>query len=174
MSIAARAGSEWIRIFIWLGMASSHAGTVRWPAWARATTNGVSSADFSRTCDDVVLAHPVRRDVDLLAVDQDVAVLDQLAGHVPGLGVAGPVDHVVQARLEDLQQLLTGLAGAAVGLFVVRAELLLQHAVDAAGLLLLAQLEQVLALLGPAAAVLAGRERARLERALRPIALASP
>ena len=28
-------GSEWIRIFIWLGMASSHAGTPRVPASAR-------------------------------------------------------------------------------------------------------------------------------------------
>src|SRR5258706_138714 len=51
--------------------------------------------------DDVVLTHAVRRDVHLLAVHREVPVLDQLAGHVPGLGVAGPVDHVVQARLKD-------------------------------------------------------------------------
>src|SRR2546430_8830979 len=38
--------------------------------------------------DDVVLGDPVRRDVDLLAVDQEVAVLDQLPGHVPGHGPA--------------------------------------------------------------------------------------
>src|SRR6476620_4813783 len=123
--------------------------------------------------DDVVLAHAVRRDVDLAAVDPDVAVAHQLAGHVAGLGEAGPVDHVVQPRLEDLQQNLTGLAGLAVGLFVVTAELLLQHAVDAAGLLLLAKLEQVLAVLGATPAVLARRVRPDLDRALRGLALAA-
>ena len=41
--MTARAGSEWIRIFISLGMGSSHAGTPREPAWACATTKGVIS-----------------------------------------------------------------------------------------------------------------------------------
>jgi hypothetical protein len=97
----------------------------------------------------------------------------QLARHVAGLGEAGPVDHVVQPRLEDLEQNLTGLAGLAVGLFVVTAELLLQHAVDAAGLLLLTKLEQVLAVLGAPTAVLARRVRPDLDRALRGFALAA-
>src|SRR3954463_1066933 len=123
--------------------------------------------------DDVVLAHAVRRDVDLAAVDPDVAVPDQLAGHVAGLGEAGPVHDVVQPRLEDLQQDLTGLAGLVVGLFVVAAELLLQDAVDAARLLLLAQLEQVLAVLAATAAVLARRVGPDLDRALGGLALAA-
>src|SRR5215211_3705969 len=130
-------------------------------------------ARLLRDLDDVVLAHPVRRDVDLAAVDPDVAVAHQLAGHVAGLGEAGPVDHVVQARLQDLEQDLTGLAGLSVGLFVVTAELLLQHAVDAAGLLLLTKLEQVLAVLGATAAVLARRVGPDLDRALRGLALAA-
>src|SRR6476661_4276534 len=123
--------------------------------------------------DDVVLAHAVGRDVDLAAVHPDVAVAHELARHVTGLGEAGPVDHVVQPRLQDLEQDLTGLAGLAVGLFVVPAELLLQHAVDAAGLLLLAKLEQVLAVLGATPAVLARRVRPDLDRALRGLALAA-
>src|SRR5829696_4147248 len=123
--------------------------------------------------DDVVLAHPVGRDVDLAAVDPDVAVAHQLAGHVAGLGEAGAVDHVVQPRLEDLEEDLTGLAGLSVGLFVVTAELLLEDAVDAAGLLLLTKLEQVLAVLGAATAVLARRVRPDLDRALRGLALAA-
>jgi hypothetical protein len=120
-----------------------------------------------------VVLHPVRRDVDLGAVDQEVAVLDQLPGHVPGLGETGPVDHVVETRLEDLQQHLAGLARLGHGLLVVPAELLLENAVDATRLLLLAQLQEVLGLLGPATAVLPGRERPGLERALRTIALAA-
>src|SRR6185312_8422268 len=44
--------------------------------------------------DDVVLTHPVRRDVDLLAVHQEVTVAHQLTGGVAGRRVAGPVDHV--------------------------------------------------------------------------------
>ena len=50
-------------------------------------------------------------------------------------------------------------------LLVVAAELLLENAVVAARLLLLAELEQVLRLLDPAATVLAGRIAAPLDRA---------
>jgi hypothetical protein len=62
-----------------------------------------------------------------------------------------------------LQQDLTGLALLPGGLFVVATELTLQHAVGVAGLLLLLELKQVLALLDPTAAVLAGRIRTTLE-----------
>src|SRR5207249_3361998 len=79
---------------------------------------------------------------------------------------AEPVDDVVQPRLEHPQQRLAGDARALGGLGVVRAELLLEQAVEAARLLLLAQLEQVLGLLDPAAAVLARRVAAALDRAL--------
>ena len=91
----------------------------------------------------------------------------QLTRHVTALGEAGAVDHVVQPGLEDAQQVLAGLALLAVGLVVVTAELLLQHAVHPAGLLLLAQLEQVLRVLGAAAAVLTRRVGPDLDRALR-------
>src|SRR4051794_3163870 len=40
--------------------------------------------------DDVVLGHPVARDVDLDTVDEEVAVPDELAGGVAGGGEAGP------------------------------------------------------------------------------------
>src|SRR5207249_9751100 len=79
---------------------------------------------------------------------------------------AEPVDDVVQPRLEHPQQRLAGDARALGGLGVVRAELLLEQAVEAARLLLLAQLQQVLGLLDPAAAVLARRVAAALDRAL--------
>ena len=56
---------------------------------------------------------------------------------------AHPVDDVVEARLEQLQQVLAGRALAARGLGEVAAELALEHAVDAAQLLLFAQLVAV-------------------------------
>src|SRR6476660_4466290 len=113
--------------------------------------------------DDVVLLDAVGRDVHPHAVDLEVAVRDELASRTTGAGQAGAVDHVVQAGLEDLQQGLTGLARAARGLLVVTAELLLHDAVGEAGLLLLLQLGEVLLLLHPATAVLAGREGTELE-----------
>ena len=104
--------------------------------------NGVISSDFSLDVDDVVLADLERRDVDLLAVDQEVAVDDELAGVATRAGEAGAVDHVVETALEQLQQVVTGLAGTTAGLGVVVVELLLEDAVGEAGLLLLLQLER--------------------------------
>src|SRR6478735_7099442 len=121
--------------------------------------------------DDVVVAHAERRDVDLVTVDQDVAVAHDLAGHVAALGEAGAVDDVVQPGLEDAQQVLAGLALLAVGLVVVTAELLLQHAVDPGALLLLPHLQEVLAVLGPTATVLTRGVGTDLDRALRGLAL---
>ena len=121
--------------------------------------------------DDVVLAHPVGRNVHLLAVDHEVAVADQLAGHVPALREPRPVHHVVQAALQDLEQVLAGHTALAGGFLVVAMELPLEDAVDPASLLLLPDLEQVLALLGPVAPVLTRRVGPDLNGALRRIAL---
>ena len=124
----------------------------------------MKSRAFSRQGDDVALADPVAGDVDPLAVDPHVAVADELAGLGPAGAPAGAVDDVVEAQLEQAQQVLTGDARLAVGLLVEVAELLLDEAVDAAGLLLLVQLREVLgALLAAGAAVLAraGRGGAR-------------
>ena len=71
----------------------------------------------------------------------------QLHGVVRGLAKPGAVDHVVEAALEQLQQVVAGLAGATRCLDVVVVELPLQHAVGEASLLLLLQLRAVLALL---------------------------
>src|SRR5919202_1014759 len=88
-----------------------------------------------------------------------------------GWGRPAPVDHVVQPRLQQLEQGLAGDALPAGRLDVVVVELLLEHAVDAAGLLLLPELQVVLALLEPAAAVLAGRVGPLLHRTLGALAL---
>src|SRR6266542_2838662 len=60
--------------------------------------------------DDVVVLHPVRRDVDLGAVDQEVAVLDQLPGHVPGLERA--LRTIALAALEEQLHLFPAAAPA--------------------------------------------------------------
>src|SRR6266700_1565213 len=123
--------------------------------------------------DDVVLADPVGRDVDLLAVHREVAVPHQLAGHVAALGEAGPEHDVVQAALEQLEHGLAGPAVLAGRLLVVAVELALQDAVDPAGLLLLPDLLQVVAFLGPVPPVLTRRVGPDLDRALRRVALSA-
>src|SRR5579859_1740092 len=121
--------------------------------------------------DDVVRTDLVRGDVDLLAVDQEVAVGDELARHVPALGETGPVDHVVQAALQELEQVVAGLAPPARGFLVVVAELTLEHAVHAPGPLLLPDLQEVLVLAWPVPAVLTRRVGPDLNGALGRVAL---
>src|SRR5215203_1503550 len=99
-------------------------------------------------------------------VDVEVAVTDELAGLSARGGESETVDDVVKPRLEHPQQGLARDPRALRGLRVVVAELLLEQAVVAARLLLLAQLEQILGLLDAAAAVLAWRVAATLDRAL--------
>src|SRR6476620_11694359 len=113
--------------------------------------------------DDVVLGHPIARDVHLLAIDEEVTVADELTRGPASAGQARPVHDVVQPRLEDLQQVVAGLARPPHCLLVIATELLFQHAVAVLRLLLLLQLQQVLALLDPRAAVLARRIRPALE-----------
>src|SRR3954451_25415490 len=116
--------------------------------------------------DHIVGTHLVRRHVHAPAVDGPVAVQDELARLAPRSREAEPHEHVVEPALQQAQQVLTRDARLAARLFVVGAELLLEHAVVAARLLLLAELQPVLGLLRAAAAVLAGRVRAPLDAAL--------
>src|ERR671930_135427 len=103
--------------------------------------NDLLSRAPRRHRDDVVRLDLVARDVDPPAVDVEMAVADELARLRPGSCKAEPIYHVVEPRLEDPQQLLARDAGALCRLRVVGAELLLEQAVVAARLLLLAQLQ---------------------------------
>src|SRR5712664_3477685 len=116
--------------------------------------------------DHVAHLHLVAGDVDLAVVDAEVAVAHQLAGLGAGVGEAQPEDDVVEALLEELEQVLAGLALGGAAAQVVAAELRLQQAVEALDLLLLAQLHAVLGELGAPLAVLARRVRTALDRAL--------
>ena len=110
--------------------------------------------------------HLVAGDVDLAAVDGEVAVADELTRLGAAHREAQTVNDVVQTALEDGEQVLTGLALTALGHLKVAAELALEHAVEALGLLLLAKLLAVLGVLAAALAVLAGGESAVVHRAL--------
>ena len=172
-------------------MSCSRTGTSMWARWGRSrtvtllppsltssqpTTEPVEHVEVVADDDHLhrLLAegdhlagpHAVAGDVDPLAVDVDEAVVDELAGLGPGGRPAGAVDHVVEAQLEQAEQVLAGDAREAGGLLVGPAELALQDAVDVLGLLLLLELDQVLApAAAPAgAAVRAGRVGAALQR----------
>src|SRR5581483_4704001 len=119
----------------------------------------------------VLDAHLVARledkagDVALAAVDQDVAVGDQLPSRGSRRGEAEAVYDVVEAALHDAEQHLAGVLGRARSEGEVAAELLLQHAVESLQLLLLAEADAVFAELA-AAVVHAGRGVAALDGAL--------
>ena len=101
-----------------------------------------ASAPSRRADDDAGLAL-VRRDLDARAIDDDRTVAHQLARFGARGGETHAVHDVVEARLEDLQQRLARGARTAGRLLVVAAELALEHAVHAAQLLLLAQLQAI-------------------------------
>ncbi len=114
--------------------------------------------------DELARLHAERRAVDELAVDEDVAVHDELAGLGGRAGEAGAEHERVETHLEQLDQVLTGQALGTAGLGERDLDLRLADAVLGAQALLLAQTDRVVAvLLALGAAVLAGGVRALLE-----------
>src|SRR5436305_9550223 len=95
----------------------------------------VGGIGFGLDRDDVLGTYLVRGDVDPAAVDLPVAVGDQLPRLAPGGGETEADEHVVEAGLEQAQQVLAGDAFLAGGLFVVGAELFLEDLGVTAGLL---------------------------------------
>src|SRR5215510_3568850 len=115
---------------------------------------------------DVAHLDQERRYRDLAPVHGDVAVGHHLPALAPGGGEAEAMDDVVEAQLEQPQEVLAGHALLALGPVEVLPELALEHAVDALGLLLLAQLHAEGGELAAVQAVLARRIVAPLDRAL--------
>src|SRR5262252_4695642 len=93
--------------------------------------------------DDVAGLHLVGSDAHRLLVHGDRLVAHELARLGARRGKSHAVHDVVQATLEQSQQVLARGAGLARGFLVVVAELPLEHPVHAAQLLLLAQLQPV-------------------------------
>src|SRR5215471_7629289 len=92
---------------------------------------------------DIARLHLVGRDGHRLLVYGDRLVTHQLARLGARRRESHAVHHVVQAALEQPQQVLASRAGLARRFLVVITELPLQHTVHAAQLLLLAQLQPV-------------------------------
>ena len=90
----------------------------------------------------------------------------ELAGFITRGGEAQAIDHVVQPQFQQLHQVRTRNARPALRLREEAMELRLQHAVNAAGLLLLTQMHSEFRLFAAALAVLARRRRPPLDRTL--------
>src|ERR1019366_6833002 len=95
--------------------------------------------------DLVARAKDDARDVEALAVDEHVAMADELARLRAREREPEAVHDAVEPRLEEAEHLLAGAALTARGAEVVLLELALDDAVDAPHLLLLAQADRVLA-----------------------------
>src|SRR5690606_28172146 len=114
--------------------------------------------------DDLARLHAEGRTVDELAVDEDVAVHDGLAGLGDRTGEAGAQDEGVQTHLEQLDERLTGQAGLLAGLLEDARHLGLAQTVLRAQTLLLLKADGVVGLgAATGAAVLTGAVRALLE-----------
>src|SRR6185369_11749044 len=75
--------------------------------------------------DDIAFLQLVGADIDALAIDLDVAMVDELAGGEDGRHELGAIDHGLQTALEEADQVLRGIALAADGFGVELAELAL-------------------------------------------------
>ena len=97
--------------------------------------------------DDVVHLERAGRNVDLAAIDLDVAVRNHLPRGGAGVRKTEVINHVVEARLQNLQHLFARDATAFQRLFVNAAELALHQTVIVTELLLLDQAEAVIGVL---------------------------
>src|SRR5712692_1936667 len=91
-----------------------------------------------------------RRNIRSATVEGDVAVEHELARLAARISEAQAVDDVVEAHLEDAQQIFTRDARHAFGVHEMLVKLAFEDAVDVARLLLLFELQTELALLAPA------------------------
>src|SRR6059036_498603 len=132
------------------GLSSSHSGT---PCPLRASRE-LTTTESLRLCSRSETSSPARTcigDVGGPAVEPHVAVAHELPRRAPRRGEAEAEHDVVETALEHLEQHVARHALGLGGLAEEVAELALEQPVDAARLLLLAQLLAVVRLLDPAA-----------------------
>jgi len=102
-----------------------------------------NGAAFVANADGLPRPDDEGRDVDLLAVNEEVAMADELAGGKDAWGEAHAIDHVVETPLEHLQEVVAGDAGELLGAGEGVAELALEQAVGHAKFLLFKQVAGV-------------------------------
>ena len=93
--------------------------------------------------DHIVDLAEVGRDVDLLAIDEDVSVVDELTGTCAGAGESDAIDEVVQAGFEDAEEGESGDGRLFLGDQEETTELTLVKAVVEAEFLLFSKLSAV-------------------------------
>src|SRR5262245_39631597 len=148
-------------IDVQIGDLGAHVGTLQRFLHDRQLTGALLDRDL------VARAQAIARNVHLAAVDADVAVAHELACRRARRREAHAIERVVEPALEELQEHLAGDSMRARRAIEVRGELALEHAIDTAQLLLLAQLRAVFRQLAAAAlAVLAGPIGAAVDGAL--------
>ncbi len=77
--------------------------------------------------------HVIAGDVQLVAIDPDMAVIDELAGGSAALRETEKIYRAVEAGLKQLQEAFAGDAALALGDFENAAELALEQTVDRSG-----------------------------------------
>ncbi len=107
-----------------------------------------------------------RGDIDLAAVNGEMAVKDKLSCLGSGHSKAQSVNDVVKSAFEDGEKVLTGLALSLGGQLEIASELALEKAVISFCLLLFSELRAILRGLAAALAMLAGSVSTALKRAL--------
>src|SRR6478735_1195565 len=103
----------------------------------------LSDAALSTNRDDVAGPYLVRRNVGLAAIDREMTMANELPCLLARIGESHAEDGVVQPRLQELQQVVTGHAALTDRLGIGFAELRFQHAVVATHLLLLTKLHSI-------------------------------
>jgi len=96
-----------------LGVQREPAGDVADAVFFEAARGKLAGGRRVLNLDLVAGLHAVARDVDLVAVNADVAVIDELAGGRAALGEAEEVNDAVETGLEELQEALAGDAALA-------------------------------------------------------------
>src|SRR5205823_7956591 len=88
-------------------------------------------------------SHLIRRDIDLLAVHENMSMPDELSGLCMRCGEAETDQNVVQPAFKLRQQVFARYAFLPDCLFEIGSKLILEYAVNTLHLLLLAQLKSV-------------------------------
>ena len=86
----------------------------------------------------ISLFDEIAGDIDLAAVDMDMAMADDLAGLSSGRGKIHFVEHIVQTSFQEGEQDFAGIAANAFGLVEIVTELFFEYAIKAFYFLLFA------------------------------------